>query len=368
MLSPPDPLATLHQNLVRDQLEVLVQQCPALFEGFEQRLRQYRTRGAENYRAAIQHAGVTEPLIQECYGCARHDERLRFLHNLPRSAALGSARGRGLEMGLYECSTPELERLVTLLNLLITVLDGLLDEAPDLLTEEDKALLHRLMIQQPWAATGSLPEASTGRTHPVVRLLFTLLIACIREILRGEGWQNSKELRRRFSDAARAAALTEAASTRHTLDIPPGPIDHTQHTLYKKSRDAAWVTALAPLCVNGLPPSLNLQKYQTFSYAFGDYIGWIDDVCDLKKDISSGVWSCVSIEIYEALNRPCYSSTEEIKYYLQSALSLRRIVKHLTSQGLSFFRRVPASLKKVDADSEAVLPMIADLTQSWLTL
>lgn len=369
MVSHVDLVDTIYRDLLQRQFLAIKQREPALYEGYHSRLASYMERGLANLHAVLASAGVEESDLNECFERARVDQRFRFLYKLPRSAALGGARGTALEMGLFSSTSNAVGEFVTLLNIFITILDGLLDEAPALLASEHETL-YDLLVRQSWSRTRKLPIfEQRDSAHPVVVLMYDVMVECIRIVISSDAWLADPTLREDFSDAVEAAFLAESSSTDYQF-VAEGPfnISACRSALIAKSGNAAWVTALAPICVRGWPSELNRSGYREFAKFFGEYVGWIDDICDLLVDLAAGRWSSVILDLYEYVGQPSHRSPPALRFTLTTALAYDQISNRLVETGGQLYDQLIGALEALEIDRASIVPLIADITQSWLVI
>lgn len=220
-------------------------------------------------------------LMASCYALAEQDKRFAFCHALPRSAFFGESLVVSGYRAVVGGESPEAAKEAgRLLNIFITTLDGLCDEAPDLLPDIIPATNDML---------ASFPEASTIRPevkHPVVRLIYEAgasAASILRERLRQSG---ARRLEAKLTDAVRAAYRTEidGLALRSHLETS----DHTKlgKIIGERTKLSAAVfnaslqiVALFAECDDSIVT--RLERTAAFTGAF---IGWLDDIVDLEKD------------------------------------------------------------------------------------
>jgi hypothetical protein len=359
-----DPLEVLCSDLRAQQLRVLRARAPEAHDGHAARMAAYTGDGVGSMHRVLEASGIGAERIEACLLRVAEDRRFTFLDVIPSVSILTVARSRALEQGLFGTTTDEAAELSLLLSLFTILLDGLADEAPEALAADAPALAG-VMLGQEWAATG-VPPTFPPRPdrHPAAALLCDVTIEIIRRAVASDGWRAEPQVRWRFAAAARAAYLAEVESVPLTMNGSPPPERAVlADAVRAKSVHWAVVTALAPLCVRGRPPGLDLDAYERFARALGAFGGWIDDVADVLPDLRDGRWSNVLLDL--AGGGPSWPGADlrtAIVYRLVDEAAAARLV----ATGARLYDDALGQLRTIPLDSGPLATVLADITECAL--
>ena len=92
--------------------------------------------GLETLQELFFAAGVSQRDMDRCQALADADARFEFLHWLPHAATVGGAAGDATEKPIFGSCSGEPRGLASLIQLFTLILDGLIDEAPDILAPD----------------------------------------------------------------------------------------------------------------------------------------------------------------------------------------------------------------------------------------
>lgn len=362
-----DVYEVIHRELVQQQFDAIRNKTPHLYEGFEQRITSHLEKGLSSLRAVLRSSGVGDFEFERYMNCVQIDERLHFLYDLPYSATFGRLTGEAMESSLFNMTTARTSEITTLLNLFIRLLDSLVDEAPELYIPERDFIL-RILQDGNWQDSSAASGLRKfGEKHPIVELTYKVLFEWLRRIRESEAWQSDSSIRYIFSHAVKEAISAELNSLKEqSIRIEQIDIEYYRNALKNKSEYAIWVTALAPICMNGWPNGLDHELYRRSAHLLGQYIGWIDDVRDIMEDIAASRWSNVLLATYERIGCPSCNSVDTLKYLLLSALANDHLVSKIVHIGTNYYDETIQCLESIGVDHSPLLLLMADLTQSWL--
>lgn len=367
MIGYEDHLEIICQNIQQQQLQFLSQKSPSIYEGCQTRMAAYATQGYVAWQRILTSTSISQTKIEACLMLARQEVQFSFLQDISTLIELSTARSIALESSLFGTSSEAVTELTILLDLLTTLLDGLMDEAPIFLIPEQD-LLFDILVQQDWAKTGILPVyVPREDRHPIVALLYDVLLEIIRRIVQCEPWQTDAVLREHCSSATRAAFSAEYESVHHTLDkIPSTNLSTYQHALQARAINWVRIIALAPLCMHGRPTALVLDGYDQFIQQLGLYSVWLDDMADIVPDLKQNRWSNVLLDLYTYLPEPAQRLPTDLQPALISALALDSVTDRLIETGGKLYDQLICSLDQLPSDSSALILVFADLAQSFL--
>ena len=324
--------------------------------------------------------------IEACRSLVDEDARLGFIYRLPISAGFGVAIGRTIELALFN-DTRALTRAVTaLLNVFMTLLDGLLDEAPEIIAPHFPGLvvLVRSGCQGVDVAGAPAPE-----DHPFGDLCFCVAKLWLRKLAdlddsrsAGSGGSQRTAYRAQRTSTvptakarppARSPRSAFAAAAHHALADEyasylacfAGGVPRTATALHGRSRWPHWCQALACVVPHGWPPGAKAADLRRFIFAVADYASFLDDVCDYLSDCQASRWNTVSYALYRRKRVPvCEASA------MQTALLLRladdETADLVVESGLRLLGRIEHSAAALRLAPSCVLPLIADLTYGYL--
>jgi hypothetical protein len=359
----PDVLDVIHVDLLARARGIVDSSFPATTVGAEDRAFQRLETALLDLSVLLRDDCNGQVTVEACLEAAESDERLAFVNNLPASAAFGGALGSALEGALYGSTSAEVRQLTALLNIFVTLLDGLVDEAPELL-ERDVELFN-LLHQPELAYVNDRLDASSG-DHPVTDLLRSVLRSWVSRSQEGQGWIGNRAVRAAYGDAVVAALNAEFRSQREQLiSSVPVEIDAMRALLGNKATTAIWVIALAPMTLRGFPSSLDQRSYSAAMKSCGAYFGWIDDVRDVRRDLNARRWNHVLLDIWDRVGRPPVDAVD-FQWTLLAALAFDDNAAHVLISGERMLRRALENLERLHAKDSELRTLIADASREWL--
>jgi hypothetical protein len=271
-----------------------------------------------------------------------------------------------MEACLTGLVSPASSELTTLINLFITVLDGLIDEVPELFEPEKERIAELLDSSSPLWRHEIMISDRLLTHHPVVDVVYGLLLDGARRLRASSYLKADSNLRMTFLRAVEQAITAEYASRPiQTIGEWVEP-ERRRAVIEGKSEDAVWVTALVPICMNGWPNWLAQTRYESIARAIGRYFGWLDDLSDLFIDLANGRWNSVLIQIFREIQVPPTATPGEWQLAAATAISFESISSYLLDTGTVLYEDVVRKLDGLGRDCQAVFHLLADATASWL--
>lgn len=360
-----DPLEVIASDLRERQLAVIRDRARAVYDdGYISRMAESTKNSIGSLHRMLRASGINSDRIEGYLLFIGEDPRFGFLNVIPSVAVLTVARSRALEQGLFGTITDASTEMGLLLSLYTILLDGLMDETPEVIAA-DSEVLTAVMLGQEWAVTGAPPVfPSRPDRHPLATLLCQVTSEFIRRVVTSDGWRRDLEVRRRFVAASRAAFLAEVESVPLTIvGSPPHERLAISRALRAKSVHCSVVTALAPVCLRGSPSGLDLEAYEAFARAVGAYSGWIDDIADVLLDLRQGRWSNVLLHVLEATPR---SPGTDLRTAMAYRVTDERLAERLAATGAALYENVLTHLELLPLSPEPLLAVLADITRSAL--
>lgn len=311
--------------------------------------------------ASMASVGMGDAELAACWEAYDADPRLRFLYNLPSAAVFGDELGRAFEAAAFGSQSAASGELAAMLNLFVTVGDGLVDETPELVQGERDVLVG--------LASGVLDEGRIGsleQKHPVVALAYRLVVAWRRRLDACGGPSRGGAPREVFLRACAHALAAEFTSA--DLELHGAfPVGALRASLREKSTRPMWTIALAPLCLRGWPRGQSREHLREAALHLGEYFGWVDDICDLKDDLAAGRWSDALLHLADGC--PSIQGVQEAegrRAALIEALTDDRAQEDLAATGQRLWHRFLERARLLPGDAGPLLELAVDATEAWL--
>ena len=176
-------------------------------------------------------------------------------------------------------------------------------------------------------------------------------------------------MRETFANAVETGFVAEIESSKQQ-PMHGAHIDHRvfRSTINKKSEYAVWIAGLSPILAHGWPRTIDRDRYRELMFAVGRYLGWIDDIRDVRSDIDACQWSNVLIEIAGSLRCPSDSTLSTLQHALLSALACDQTTAGLVKIGVQLYDEVAEDLEAIDINQLPLLLMLADSTHAWFDM
>lgn len=220
-------------------------------------------------------------LLASCDALADTDHRFAFCRALPRSALFGeTVVVSGYRAGAGDDPPEAAKEAGRLVNMFVTTLDGICDEAPELLPEVVPAT-NDLFASFPAA---SLTQPS-GR-HPVVWLTYEVAVSAVSIIREQLSRPEAAHIGERLTEAVRAAYRAEIESLTLRIDLETSNRDSLGEVLDERTR-LSKATFNASLQIGALFARCDDDMAERLAAAaarIGAFFGWVDDLVDLELD------------------------------------------------------------------------------------
>ena len=361
-----DSFELAHDDLMERQFAAIRRHRPRLFDGYAERMADCMQRGLATMDTVLSAAGVDDGDLARCREQRAQDARLDFLYGLPRSAAFGAAIGTAIDEALFGDATVDSAELTALINLFIRLLDGLVDETPDLFEPERRTFLS-ILEEASWAPHSDPPTiAALDRKHPVVAVTLRVMLEWLRRVKGSRIWSADPATGEQFAAVCRTALGAElATASQPSLDGDQVDIADCRRALIEKSALSVWVIALAPVCLRGWPEGVDRERYYAVARAVGYHFSWIDDICDMAADLDADRWSDVLLTLYERVQRTRAAGPFDLKDALMRAAADGEAAAELVAKGERLYCQMVDSIERLDIDPSPLLTYVADGTQSW---
>ncbi len=300
--------------------------------------------------------GLSMERIERCRLLAETDRRFRFIYRLPSSVGWGTAIGETLEGCLYGESRDGVRAATGLMNAFMTLLDGMLDEAPEVIAPHREALMALV-------SEGSAGRDITGLAlpddHPCNYACFLVCRLWIHGV---NALPPQAQYRADFADAARRAMLDEYATCDIRFAAKEMP---TVASLYGRTCWPLWTQALVCACRNSWPADLDYAAYRNLIFSIGDLAAYLDDLRDYVGDCRSGQWNTISLAYF---SRRAYSRfpDSEIAERLLTALAESEFASEVVQTGHSLRQRVEDSILASGIEPAPLRELVSDLTFDYL--
>ncbi|HWV24943.1 MAG TPA: hypothetical protein VNZ58_12200 [Thermomicrobiales bacterium] len=314
--------------------------------------------------AIVHDMSATQPhlrdLMIQIMTLAERDPRLAFLQAIPNGPILAMMRATTLERAAFGTETNEVAEMALLIGLFTVLLDGLLDEAPELLAPA-RSWLDRLMtLERP---PGDIPSG----LHPVTEVLAWAGAESVGRLSSLDGWQDPV-VREEFTRATLAAYQTELTSL--TCRITDTRVSQREQRtrIVAKSSACIWAGALIPTVIHGWPADIDPRAFETLARAIGEFGGWVDDIVDLADDLRADRWSMPLLEIHAIISLldTRLSDGLDPRPELANALQHPFIAGKLPALGVNRLDRVRDALARIRIPEDSILPVLGDV--AWACL
>jgi hypothetical protein len=300
--------------------------------------------------------GLSMERIEACRLLAETDARFRFIYRLPGSVGWGSAIGATIEESIHGNSREEVRAVTGLMNAFMTLVDGMLDEAQDVIAPHRNALLN---LAWQGAAGSDIEGIALPDDHPCNYACFLV----------GRLWISGLHAvyplalyRPELADTACRAMKAEYASSasRFTAAGAPDPAP-----LYGRTRWPLWIQALASISHTGWPERYDYGAFRNLILSIGDYAAFLDDVRDYITDCVAGQWNTISAPYFHRQSIAC-SSDEEIKERLLVALTEDDFTSDILRTGHELRAGIEMSMAASRVGPLLMNDLISDLTFEYL--
>jgi hypothetical protein len=297
--------------------------------------------------------------LEDCRLLAQQDGRFAFIYSFPRSAGFGAAIGATVQTALYGEFDNSATIVTALLNVFMTLLDGVLDNAPEVLSPHLDGLLAMVCDG---ASGGEISETEAPSDHPYNTLCFLAAKLWIRKLREAGVGLGSSETGKAIAGAIRSAMLAEYANSR--ARFAKGK-EVSAEALYGRCRWPVWVQVLACVGRRGWPAGVASNACQEFIFRVADYTSHLDDFCDFVADCRSRQWNTISYQLWQRDRFP-FSWPDQLQRQLLIRLADNQVVGHMIQQGIECREAVAGGMAALALPEGGFDPLLADLTYAYL--
>jgi hypothetical protein len=302
--------------------------------------------------------GFSMKRIESCRKLAERDSRLRFIYALPNSASWGAAIGATIDQTLFKEARDPPRMVTALLNVFMTILDGLLDEAPEVIRPRLGSLLDLVADGAAGKDVSGIPPPGD---HPYNDLCFLVAKLWIGQFNQLCGARSSS--RRTFVDAVMEAMRIEIAVCDLRFESgPPSPRD----LLYGRTGWPLWTQVLVSACQDPWPHEVHFGRFRQLIFHIGDFAAYLDDVRDYVADCRAHRWNSVSSAYYDSFPFP-FASADDIEAQLLLAMSDGVFGKLLIETGVQLHTRIDEAVAACGAVPDGLNALITDLAYVYLS-
>lgn len=354
-----DFLTQLQSEIKNAQYDAIVKEEPEYFKHIPSIKATVFKTGLFQTDMLVKNSAFDLALFNRCKYLAETDVSFDYINHIPAAGFLAAHRANALEESLYGRATDEVAHLAILMSAFTNLLDGILDETPDIFSKEQAKALRAIFLQQDWSEKIVLDPVVIQNAHPVVELLFAVTGLIIEKITRSPYWIPGSQVAGEFRMASNAAFQSELRSTKYLgLHEIPEQLDLAKTELSGKSSNWAWAVAMAPICMNGWPDGLTIADFRKFCFTLGSFGGWLDDISDIKEDFYHSKWSNVFIEVYQRCSG-FVPYAGEFPFMLQHFLADRSIQQHVVAQGVRAFQQLQETVRSLPLQNQTIFENIA---------
>jgi hypothetical protein len=312
---------------------------------------------AVDLSALLSETGVSEAEWAECEALAESDDRFAFLGGLAHSTAIAVEAANALEISLCGHAEKLGPRIVAPLQAFIRVLDGLVDDVPEIFSSQKENILS--LVQFGLSETNIRNVRKEDEcNHIVIDLLYKIALTWTGVVRSTPGFSDPS-IRAIFLQAVDKAMRAEYFNANCIIDGYPSNVEALRDSVRAKSANVAWVIALIPIMVRGWPLDLDRNKYHHVAKLFGTYVGWVDDICDVLEDLDQDRWSDVLLELYSFSCKSTMVSPAVTKYELSKLLKNDDCRAHLVEIGVAHQAAFFDMLIEIGADPVPMAKLVA---------
>lgn len=278
------------------------------------------------------------------------DWRYHFVRRFARSAAFGDLIVEAVCAGGGAGADHDASRLAMLINLFITVFDGICDNVSELLPDT------LLSVRSIFADFPNLESRYDVPYHPVAALAVETCVAAAR-IIEDRLVAADDRTRGFVCDSVRAAFAAQMESLRAAprANAPDSPA--TEQLAGKSA--AAFRVSLAIPALFGILPLPDIGALNACALALGEFFGWIDDLCDFEEDSGARRWSTVSIVLADdaAFREDGQGSLEMLDEAAKEMLCRRT---------MTLWSHVERTVREMNLNTEDVTMLVKPAIIAWI--
>jgi hypothetical protein len=317
--------------------------------------RGFATLAARGFAEGAAGEGLVD-LVERCRRLADSDPRFRFIYRLPGSVGWGVAIGDTMSQALG-CAGAEVACAVTgLMNAFMTLLDGLLDETPEIIAPH-RAALAALVVDGLSGAT-DIRSAPSPTDHPFNQLSF--------EVARLWLSQCADPRRPKALSAALAGAVREAMRAEYeSADAGFNSAAPNLAALYGRTRWPLYAQTLATVRDGADLSGHELTILHRAIFRIADFAAWLDDVRDYVDDCRAERWNTVSSALFRSRGFD-RASVDDTAALLLTPLAEDGFATMLIDSGCAMRARIDEALEAASFDVAGMRALVADVTYDYL--
>jgi hypothetical protein len=355
-----DNLELIVHDLRVHQLDALIGTRPDAFTHYFERMSRATTEGLAIVNEMAIHRPELRTLMSQIVSLAETDRRLGFLDGIPEGPLLAVMRARALERAIFDIETEEVARIALLIGIFTVLLDGVIDEAPEIFATIQPWLDQTMNLASP-------PPEPPANLHPVAQAIVWSATSAISGLAKTTGWRDPTA-RAEFVRATKAAYQTELVSTTCLISdrsVPPGEM---RKRIADKSTACIWAGALIPMVVHGWPEGIDPAGFEELARTVGAFSGWIDDIVDLGIDLRADRWSMPLLEIYDLVTEfdPGVVQRSSPGSIVYDGLLHPWIGKRLPGLGVLRWQAVCGAMEALGMTDDVIVPVMADVARAAL--
>ncbi len=355
-----DTLELTTQSMRIRQLDALMAVRPDAFEDYYRRMSRATTTGLAIVHDLAADRPELHSLMSQIMSLAETDRRLTFLQAIPGGPILASMRATTLERAMFGTETEPTARIALLIGIFTLLLDGVIDEAPEIFATIQPWLQRTMTLEQ-------RPEDPPGDLHPIATAICWAAASAIGELAHGPGWRDPVA-RTEFIRATKSAYQTELESTTCRMSDLALDVAQCRERIVAKSTACIWAGALIPMVVHGWPAGTDPAAFETLAKTVGAFSGWIDDIVDLDLDLRADLWSMPLLEIYDLVIDidPAAARRADRANVVYDGLLHPWIGPRLPGLGVMRWQAVCDAIRAMGIDEDLVVPVMADVARASL--
>jgi hypothetical protein len=355
-----DVAGVVHAGLLRRMGEALSAAYPIDAEWSRERIAGFLEDGmallTSNRINLLGEPGLSMERIEACRLLAETDRRFRFIYRLPGSVGWGTAIGATIEASVHGESHDEVRSVTGLMNAFMTLVDGMLDEAPDIIAPHRDTLLD-LVCEG--AAGRDVGKRALPNDHPCNYACFLVGRLWIHGV---NALDPLAHYRADLANAASRAMIDEYASCESRFDANGIP---SRASLYGRTGWPLWTQALASVSHSVWPEDYDYRAFRELIFRIGDFAAFLDDLRDYISDCSAGQWNTVSVEYFSRHSFAC-ASADEIRERLLVALAEEEFTSGVVRMGCELRNKIADSIVASGIQPCPLNDLLSDLTFDYM--
>jgi hypothetical protein len=234
----------VHKELLSTIREAVRQRRPGWLESSPMRISNQTEEGLQTLLGLAEEHPSTASVLDECQSLADRERRFAFLYRLPDSCGFGLSIGRTLEQALNLPERPGTSEVTALLHIFMTLLDGLIDQAPECFGVRPDTFWGWIEAMLENNLTGAVVGRSLS--HPLARMVWEIAkLWTVKARILAE--QDTGKARwRSFCQAVMTSLRVEGKTSTLTFALTPASTDFRKSLLWDETRYTLDTSAFVP--------------------------------------------------------------------------------------------------------------------------